>query len=132
MQIFFFKKYINSKGAEFSCEDQRIHRVAPKAGNALGDDGIDLSSSAIIHQPEKVGAVSCSGAGGSSVCVYVHQHRIGIFFYQLSVIADLRRKTVVLFFGLRGNTTIGGYPAFRWTLRCHRPWVYHRYVLVAV
>ena len=132
MQIFFFKKYINPKGAEFSCEDQRIHRVAPKAGNALGDDGIDLSGSAIIHQPEEVGAVSCSGAGGSSVCVYVHQHRIGIFFYQLCVIADLRRKAVVLFFSLCGYTAVGGNSSFRWTLLCHRPWVYHRYVSVAV
>jgi len=101
MQVLFLEVNINPKAAEFPGENQCVHGIAAETGNALCYDGIDLSGSTIIHQPEKVGAVACAGARGSSVCVYVHQHRIGIFFYQLGVIADLRREAVVLFLGLR-------------------------------
>jgi len=61
MQILLFKIYINPQAAEFSCEDQRVNGVAPKTGHALGDDCIDLSCSAIVHQPEEISTVSCSG-----------------------------------------------------------------------
>lgn len=101
MQIFLLKIYINSKAAEFPCEYQRVNGVATETGYALGNDGIDFSGSAILNQPEKIGAVSCSCAGGAPVGIYVHQNGIGIFLYQLGVIADLRRKAVALFLGLR-------------------------------
>lgn len=100
MQIFLLEVNINPKAAEFPGEDQGVNGIATKTGNALCYDGINLSGTAIIHQSEKVGAVSCPCAGGPSVCIYVYQHRIGIFFYQLGVIADLRREAVVLFLRL--------------------------------
>ena len=132
MQIFFFEVNINPKAAEFPGENQGVHGIATETGNALCYDGIDLPGSAIIHQSEKVGAVSCPCAGGSSVCVYVHQHRIGIFIYQLGVITDLCCEAVVLFFSLCRYTAVGCDSPFRWTLRRLRSWVYYRYVSVAV
>lgn len=132
MQIFLLEININPKVTKFSGEYQGVHGIATKTGNAFCDDGIDLPGTAIIYQSEKVSAVSCSGAGCASICIYVHQYGIGILFYQLGVITDLRYEAVVLFFGLCRNTAVCGDPPFRWTLRRLRPWMYHRYVSVAV
>lgn len=78
MQVFFFKININSKAAEFSCEHQSVNGISPEAGYALGYDGINFPGSAVLNQPKKVGAVSCSCAGSTSVGISVGQLTTGV------------------------------------------------------
>ena len=83
-----FELYLNAELSQSANGSKRIQRVSGKAGDALGEDDVDMSRFTFSHQALEFRSV-CARAADAVVCENSRIFPTGISLDKRAVITDL-------------------------------------------
>ena len=109
--VFFLEEALTASLLQLADGGQAVHGISRKAAHTLGHNQVDFSGKGIPdHAVEAVPALGVDGAD-ALVGVDLHEVPVGILLNEPGVVIHLGFIGGELFFAVRGDTGVSGYPA---------------------
>lgn len=109
--VFFLEEALTAGLLQLSDGGQAVHGVSRKAAHTLGHNQVDFSGQGIPdHAVEAVPALGVDGAD-ALIGVNLHEVPVRVLLDELGVVIHLGFIGSKLFFTVRGDTGVSGYPA---------------------
>ena len=109
--ILFLEEALTASLLQLADGGQTVHGVSGETADGFGHDQVDLSGKGIPDHPVK--AVAMFGVDGTDTLVGIDLHEVPIRIFpdEFGVIVHLGFVGSELFFAVRGDTGVSGYPA---------------------
>lgn len=109
--VFFLEEALTAGLFQLADGGQAVHGISCKAAYTLGHDQVDFSGKGIPdHAVEAVPALGVDGAD-ALIGVDLHEVPVGVLLDEPDVVIHLGFIRSKLFFAVRGDTGVSGYPA---------------------